>query len=35
LEIETLEALTGELAEAYRRGQRMTLEEAVAFALFS
>jgi hypothetical protein len=33
LEIDTLEALTGELAESYRRGQRMTLEESVTFAL--
>jgi hypothetical protein len=33
LELETLERLTGELGEAFRRGQKMDLEEAISFAL--
>jgi hypothetical protein len=33
LELETLERLTGELGEAFRRGQKMDLDEAIAFAL--
>ena len=33
LELETLEGLTGELGEAFRRGQKMDLEEAISFAL--
>ena len=33
LELETLEGLTGELGEAFRRGQRMDLDTAIAFAL--
>jgi predicted ATPase len=35
LELETLEGLSGELGEAFRRGQKMDLDEAIAFALFS
>ncbi|MGH8957309.1 MAG: adenylate/guanylate cyclase domain-containing protein [Acidimicrobiia bacterium] len=35
LELETLEGLTGELGEAFRRGQKMDLEEAISFALSS
>ena len=33
LELETLEGLPGELGEAFRRGQKMDLDEAIAFAL--
>jgi predicted ATPase/class 3 adenylate cyclase len=33
LELETLERLIGELGEAFRRGQKMDLDEAIAFAL--
>lgn len=33
LEFETLEAITGEPAEAYRRGREMAIEEAVEYAL--
>ena len=33
LELETLEGLTGELGEAFRRGQEMDLEQAISFAL--
>ncbi len=35
LELETLESLTGDFGEAFRRGQEMDLEEAIAFALSS
>ena len=33
LELETREGLTGELGEAFRRGQEMDLEQAISFAL--
>ncbi|HJQ95900.1 MAG TPA: hypothetical protein VJ935_09370, partial [Acidimicrobiia bacterium] len=35
LELDTLEEMTGELGEAFRRGQKMDLEEAISFALSS
>jgi hypothetical protein len=35
VEKETLEAFTGDLAEAYRAGRAMTPDEAVAYALGS
>jgi hypothetical protein len=33
--LEALERLTGELGEAFRRGQEMDLDAAIAFALSS